>query len=65
MNQEQYLEMSKMQQREEQFYFKLDQEIYKLQEKLKLKLSNIEAERACVIRKIEQQVRETYSGKNL
>jgi hypothetical protein len=64
MTQDQYMEMNKMQMREEQFYFKFDQEIYKLQEKLKFKLSSIEAERASVLRRIEAQVKQTYSGKN-
>ena len=49
--------------REEQFYFKFNQEIYKLQETLKYKLGCIEGERASVIRRIEAQVRETFSGK--
>lgn len=63
MTQDQYLEMNKMQRREEQFYFKVNQEMYKLQETIKYKLACIEGERASVIRRIEAQVRETYSGK--
>jgi hypothetical protein len=63
MTQDQYIEMNKMQMREEKFYFKFNQEIYKLQEKLKLKLSSIEGERTNVLRRIEALVKQTYSGK--
>lgn len=54
-----------MQDKEEQFYYKLDQEIFKLQSKLKERLSNIEPERQSVLRMIEQLVKETYSGKEI
>ncbi len=63
MTQDQYMEMNRMQMREEQFYFKVNQEMYKLQETLKFKLACIEGERASVIRRIEEQVRKTYTGK--
>jgi len=51
-----------MEEREEQFYFKLDQEIYKVQGILKLKLAAIDSERLSALRKIETIVRGTYHG---
>lgn len=63
MTQEEYMETNRMQAREERFYVKFDHEIYKLQEKLKIKLGNIEPERASALKKIESQVKEVFSGK--
>lgn len=54
-----------MQAKEEQFFFKLDQEIYKIQGKLKLKLAAIESERQIVLRIIEQQAKTTFKGRIL
>ena len=62
ITQEKQEEIYKIQAKEEQFFFKLDQEIYKIQGKLKLKLAAIESERQMVLRKIEQQVKNTFKG---
>jgi DNA polymerase sigma len=45
----------------EKFFAKMDQEIYKLQSKIKLKLLSIESERQSALRRIESSIKETYS----
>ena len=50
-----------MEEKEDEFFFKLDQEIYKLQHKLKTKIASIEPERQSVLKRIEEIVKETYS----
>lgn len=63
MTEEQYQQQALVSEREDRFYSKLDQEIYKLQNKLKMRVASIEAERQTALRRVEQAVRDTYSGK--
>lgn len=53
MTEEQYQQQTAVSEKEDRFYFKLDQEIYKLQNKLKMKVASIEAERQSALRKVE------------
>ncbi|TNV74895.1 hypothetical protein FGO68_gene8183 [Halteria grandinella] len=61
MSQDQYEEQAFVTQKTDQFYTKLDQEIYKLQNKIKFKLQGIEPERQSALRRIESSIKDTYS----